>query len=75
MAALGLINSNGTGAAALGQIKINLVPKVIVPKGHDEKKKERQKAQMAFAGFLWHAHVSSKQQQQQQQGQKQGLAP
>jgi len=41
MAALGLINSNGTGAAALGQIKINLVPKVIVPKGHGEKKKRK----------------------------------
>jgi len=42
MAALGLINSNGTGAAAaLGQIKINLVPKVIVPKGHGEKKKKK----------------------------------
>lgn len=46
--ALGLINSNGTArhSAAPRQIKINLVPKVIVPKGH-EKKGKAQKAEMA----------------------------
>lgn len=43
--ALGLINSNGTArhSAAPRQIKINLVPKVIVPKGHEKKKAKPRK--------------------------------